>query len=370
MEFPKIPPMQIKRQLKMLGKLKSDIVLFGMKEGWFDHMDPHDPLMPTERDITIFHEDGGYHLEVYIAATRPKQREREILELWAAEPPFMGVFEVRENRGIMLGVYNFVDELEYAVSAAKYQMIPRMRPGMCVLSQLAPTPYGYWVWSGGQTLYEPGEEEYAWEVAASLVHAQPSLRFRNPELLRRAREDMLAEHERWVEHFGSSYVRLPSSSELSATFEGFHRALLEEGEQPVSSSLDFGELDMGDVPICVVHHPRSGLMLGPAFVAALELVRDPGLADDSDKQAELDWLFFAQDEVPFGMMQLAEEHPEEFNAALRLVLEDPDFDWARDGELLMREHYPSFDADDYPKLATLDGELVEAYERSRRRGDS
>lgn len=376
MEWPKIPISKLKRQLDRIGTLKQKMVTFGIQEGWFTRIDPlaEDAYMEMD-DIMLGREDLGF-LDDFEALANLTRSEREIVDLWYRDRPFLGIFELRTRRGLMLHAHNLIDELDYPLTGSAYEVVGKLPVPSFIATRIAPTPYGYWVMSGAQQLLGD-REEAAYEVAAMLSFRLPRLRLRNPALRQQAIEIIRENHEAWLGCFGVPYV-IGGVAEVEAAMQTFRREMVrikaeERGEDPVEvgdAALmpDLEEEFDAEHQMGIVHHPVVGFMVGQHVPRVLELVRDPGLAEDPDKLDEMGSYFLEQEDgPPFGLMIMADEHPQEFTTALRLVLDDPSFDWERDGEALMREHYEEFDEECYPRTIPLDGKLLQGFERSQAR---
>jgi len=239
-----------------------------------------------------------------------------------------------------------------------------------------------WLLSGPQRPLPPGRRSrtLALELAAGLAQHDPRLLFRHPELLEKAWQQERAHHEVFVERFGGPEALL-TGDRLQEAMDGLLAAQQEaaatasgktpwqiaaEKGRPLTTSFPLPDALLEAEDVGVLSDPTWGLGLYLRYGELRAVFADPARLEDPEaRHLVLGYLHSPQiDPLPF--LQLARAFPDGASAVLARVLDRPGFDWARDGEELLRERkaaaYPPL-----PSVSPLREELVEALRRLEER---
>lgn len=392
MNWPKIPPRKLKRQLKQIASLKDRLIDFGFQYRHFTDIAPsreavaeRDPFEATARiDEVIFRparrgeEDFLTQFENYSSEYR--SADKKLLDVWRARRPFPTMLRFEERRGLMVRATNLVDDLEYAVASQQVGTLRAYDIPCYVVTDIAPTPDGYFVLTGPQREVSLDKETLAYGWAAILIQREPGLQLRNPDLRAQAEAAVAQDAATWREVFGASYIT-GRPEEVAEDLKRFGRALddrdLTDAEREARGDVDDAasrfSLEMLDeyapsTHIGVIHTADVGVISGPLVPAFLDLVLDPTSVERDDTREELRFHFFEQARTPYHLLALGADHPDAFTRVVRALIDAPDFEWTSDGEDLLRQHYPDFDQDRFPRYAILSDKMQQAYAEAQERG--
>ena len=305
------------------------------------------------------------------------ERDREILLGW--KEPVLGVFEVQERRPDHLVCENLVDELCYCVrSNMGASFLDQVPVGSLSMGRLVPLDEG-WLLSGDQAFVSPeaGVRDALLETAAQLAHGQPGLLFRNPALLERAWEIQRKDYARFVAHFGSDEVVL-SGAELQAAMDGLlaanvERVAAEEGltvEEMAAQdgvaparSMVLPDALLASEDVGVLHDETWSLGFYDHYSLFRAAFADGGAGAEDEEAAEVVFGYLESPTIdPLPFLRVAGEDPAAASWVLGRLLDRPDFDWARDGEDLLRAYKGSW-YPPRPRNSPMSREMLQALAR-------
>lgn len=297
--------------------------------------------------------DGQTLIQHFVAA-HPELPERERAMLLGWQDVVEGIFEVKRREGGALIAVNLVDELTYRVrSNMGPAALAPMRPGSFLITRLVPVD-DEWLLSGYSQTLPASSRRKVGEITEKLALQRPALAFRNPQKLKQAWELQRRERQDFIAFFGSDLVVIPGQ-ELQARLEAYHRFrmydLRDEQEQSLAER---AEKEYGVVPeippmelaadlveretVGVIFDEVEGLNFFPDFGTVEEAFAAPQLAlDERHREAVLGYLE-SSGISPLPLRRLGERNPEHASQVFRQVLPQPDFDWKRDGEALLRRY--------------------------------
>ncbi len=293
------------------------------------------------------YDDGQSIHDRFVARGRLPRAEREILLGW--KESFLGVFRIDAIEDGVVESFNEVDELTYRFVSNVPSMVDMLRPGdQWLLGRLARLRDA-WQVSGSGRLIE--EEPAALFLAANFRTQRPALAFRNPEILEAARDMEARAHEAFVDAHGEPFV-VGSPDEMLRLWRRHladqRERALEESQaaeppfEPESVHFPPGLLEVESVGL--LHDREEGLMM---LANAADVVSY--LEGDGDDAYVFDALLEAGTVSPAWFRYFAERWPSRLEDALRTILGDDTFEWARDGEALLEAHKPDwFDGPVYP----------------------
>jgi hypothetical protein len=301
--------------------------------------------------------DGRTIVECFVAA-RPDLPERERAMLLGWRDVLEGIFEVLEQDGEALIVLNLVDELTYRVRSnmgpAVFAQMPRRS---FLIARLVPIE-DEWLISGMTSVLSADRRAEVQELAAQTAMSHPALVFRNPDKLAKAWELQREDRGHFMAFFGSDFLVLPGP-ELAERMQGywaFHnrevrkraaRSAAEGAEQEVNIGLPVPDFDLPDhlrgaPTVAVIYDETEGLNFFANFGPVQEVFADPELAADQEHRRALLGYLKDPSVSPLPFRRLAEQDPERASRVFQQALRQPDFEWPRDGEALLRRHKASF----------------------------
>ncbi|MCG2624287.1 hypothetical protein LVY72_20565 [Arthrobacter sp. I2-34] len=299
--------------------------------------------------------------------------ERTLLEDWR-DRHVLGVFETLSRTADKMVLRNLQDELDYTVySTMGAEAIKGMRKGGFIFTRIVPVG-GVWTLSGTSRLFAPEERKAAGRLLAEVCYAYPAGAFRNPAKLEQARRMTADYHRIFVSLFGGPVIT-GTGRETQERFNRFLAACTAEalaklpgkgGKMPVPATVELPEEILHHDDVAFRHHPVRGTsILRNYSAAAAAHARPPATPDDGVAAVR----HYLEDPGVSGdvLRELAAAHPDTVDALYRLVLEDPDFIWERDGEEMLRRHKPAnLWEPDMPDITILPGLAEEfAHEAGR-----
>ncbi|NVM95810.1 hypothetical protein [Arthrobacter wenxiniae] len=299
--------------------------------------------------------------------------DRAVYEDWR-DRNVLGAFRIVSNHRMWMVLHNLIDELDYqAHPTAGLEQLPHVKPGGYVVTRLVPVG-GIWTVSGNLRFFGANDLPQVRRFAASLLRRMPQLAFRNPEKLENARDTVRKHHDIFVRLFGGNVLR-GTGAEAVAAYRRFLDACGSELARPDTDPATIrtgAQLapDSGIPPeilesadVALFHHPVKSISFLLHYGELEDAHRFPP-RDTHDAGAVRG---FVEDSTTpaYVLQELASRFPGTVNATYRVALSQPDFDWDRDGEALLRRHKPdSFREQDVPAISTVPALLVEEYRKS------
>jgi hypothetical protein len=293
--------------------------------------------------------------------------ERELLLGW--RDVVEGIFEVECHDGDALVVENLIDELTYRVHSNMGPSVFRpLKPGSFMIGRLVPVG-AEWLISGNLARYAKSDRAAIYHTACEMTMKHPERAFRNPDKLARAQQQQRTHHDQFVQFFGADFVVIPGAqlTERMRSFYTFCREqrvaeLVASGTQPKNLRFHFtgypADLVASDA-VAVTHDVIEGLGLYAEFRLIEEAFADPSLLCHPDYRRRVrDYL--DDDTVPPLLFErMAKCDPERTNQVFRKLLGRKHFDWAINGEKLMRRRKPDyFDQPRLPRVVPLSDKLA------------
>jgi hypothetical protein len=218
-----------------------------------------------------------------------------------------------------------------------------------------------WVLSGGQRVIPRQQKRLAFGMAAEFAQGQPSLYFRNPKNLEKARALDRKQCVRFVEMFSAHWI-VGAPDEVERRWREFITR-----EQPNPEAVR----RLAETPVLPRHvrraktagliaDPEEGIYFLADFGVFLDALHDPRTAvKRATRKVVLGYL--EEDSISPAVFDLvARTRPGPLNAMLAVALERPGFEWSRDRETLLAERNPEFlTAQRYPTSLPLSAELVD-----------
>jgi hypothetical protein len=321
---------------------------------------------------------------------------RSLLEIFADEHPALsavdrkmllgwqdsveGIFEVRRREVDALLAHNLIDDLTYRVRAnAGPTVFNRAQRGSFLIGRILPIA-DEWLVSGVQTILPRQDRDVVYGAAADLAQHSPELAFRNPEKLEQAWRLQREQRAAFLAFFGRDRVVVPGSK-AAAELDAFLRYQQtqvrgEDGltavERAQRSGTTVAELPKSSLPesitsaatVGLVCDEVDGLLFLPEFDVLEETFAQPELmVDRHHREIAANYL----EEPSFSprvIERLATPDPEQASRVFQQLLNQPNFDWERDGEALLRRVKPTYYARPVlPTIVPLSAELAAAADR-------
>jgi hypothetical protein len=298
--------------------------------------------------------------------------ERRMLLGW--RDVVSGVFEVQRRDGPALILLNLVDELTYRTRSNAGTSVFRQMPKRSFLLTRVVAVGDEWMFSGPTTVMRPADRKLAVQVALELALRSPELVFRNPERLARAWELQRLERQRFIAFFGSDLVVVPgdeAQQRIDAFYAFCREQILREkpearpraSETPVPTMALPPEVVEAET-VAFIYDEDDGLEIVVEFGLVEEAFADPELLRRHGRYRDHVLGYLHDDSVvPMVFRRLADRDRGKASDVFRRVLKRPRFDWARDGEKLLRSAKPDYFAQPrLPKITPV-GERLAAYAR-------
>jgi hypothetical protein len=290
--------------------------------------------------------NGRTILEQFIDAHAELSRqEREMLLGW--RDVVQGPFEVQRRDGPALIVVNLVDDLTYRVRSNMGPSVFRQMPRRSFLiTRLVPLGEE-WMLSGPTSVLRPAERDIAYHLAFEMSLRTPEAVYRNPEKLAKAWEIQRTDRQRFIGFFGADLVVVPGDQAQERLHE-FHESCRDEVLRTTPEAARHGgggaAAPVVELPLDLVESETVALIYdeedGLGFYAEFGLVEaafaDPDLVRRR-RYREHVLSYLHDDSVePMVLRRLADRDPDKASVLFRRLLKRPRFDWARDGEELLR----------------------------------
>jgi hypothetical protein len=293
--------------------------------------------------------------------------ERELLLGW--RDVVEGIFEVQRRDGDALVVENLIDELTYRMHSNMGPSVFRpLEYGGFLIGRLVPVG-SEWLISGNFACYPKSDRAAIGRIACEIAMRHPKRAFRNPDKLARAQQLQSTEHDRFVQFFGADFVVIPGGqlTERMRSFYTFCREqtvaeLAASGKQPKHRPFqgpDYpGDLVASEA-VAVTHDEIEGLGLYAEFGMIEEAFADPSLLRHPDYRRRVRDYLDDPTVPPLLFERMAARDPQRTSQVFCKLLGRKHFDWAIDGEKLMRRRKPDyFDQPRLPCVVPLSDKLA------------
>jgi hypothetical protein len=313
--------------------------------------------------------NGRTVLEQFVDA-RPdlSPEDRELLLGWG--DVVTGPFEVQRRDGDALILVNLVDDLTYRVRATAGTRVFRRTPKRSFLLTRLVRVGDEWTFSGPTSVLRPAERDLAYRLALDISLQAPEAVFRNPERLARAWELQRAERQRFIRFFGGDLVVVPGreAQRRIDEFAAFSReellketATSEAGAPPVPRMKLPPELVQAET-VAFMFDEEDGLGFWPELGLVEEAFAEPKLVRHRRYRDHV--RSFLEDDVPpMVVRRLAARDPDKASELFRRLLHREGFDWARDGEELLRSAKPDYYTKPHLPQVTPVSDRLAAYAR-------
>lgn len=295
---------------------------------------------------------SGMTVVEQFVASRPDlpYHERELLLGW--RDVVEGIFEVQSRDDDALVVENLIDELTYRVySNMGPSVFQPLEHGGFMIGRIVPVG-PEWLMSGNFTVHPKNDRALIHRIACEISMRYPKRAFRNPDKLARAQQLQRTEHDRFVRFFGADVVVIPGArlTERMRSFYTFCREqvvaeLAASGKKPKRAPFhgaDYpAELVASDA-VAVAHYEVEGMGLYANFGMIEEAFADPSLLRHPDYRRRVRDYLDDPTVPPLLFDRMAARDPERTNQVFRKLLGRKHFDWAIDGETLMRRRKPDY----------------------------
>lgn len=319
--------------------------------------------------------NGRTVVEQFVEARRDlSPQEREMLLGW--RDVVSGVFEVQRRDGSALILVNLVDDLTYRTRATAGTSVFRRMPKRSFLLTRLVAVGDEWMFSGPTTvLRRPDERAVAGQLALEMSARAPEAAFRNPEKLARGWELQRAERERFIRFFGADLVVLPGDQAQRRLdeYEAFSRGEIVRNNPDAARRASRTPAPVMELPaelldaetVAFVYDEDDGLGFYAEFALVEQAFADPDLVRRRRHREQV--LSYLHDDSiePMVLRRLAARDPDRASELFRRLLKKPRFDWARDGEKLLRSAKAEYFGRPRLPQVTPVGERLAAYARLR-----
>jgi hypothetical protein len=272
------------------------------------------------------------------------RQEREMLLGW--RDVVQGPFEVQRRDGPALIVVNLVDDLTYRVRSNMGTSVFRRMPRRSFLiTRLVPVGEE-WMLSGPTSVLRPAERDVAYRLAFEMSLRTPEAVYRNPEKLAKAWEIQRADRQRFIGFFGADLVVVPGdrAQERLNAFHEFSRdevlrttpGAARRGGGAAAPVVELPPDLVESETVALIYDEEDGLGFYAEFGLVEAAFADPDLVRRRRYREQV--LSYLHDDSvePMVLRRLADRDPDKASVLFRRLLKRPRFDWARDGEELLR----------------------------------
>ncbi|MGK2880913.1 MAG: hypothetical protein ACSLE6_09030 [Mycobacterium sp.] len=296
------------------------------------------------------------------------EQDRELLLGW--RDVVEGIFEVQRRDGDALVVVNLIDELVYRVHSNMGPTVFRpLQPGGFMIGRLVPVG-PEWLTSGNFVCHRKRDRAAIHRVACEIAMRYPQRVFRNPDKLARAQQLQKAHHDQFVTFFGADFVVIPGA-QLTERMRSFYMFCREQtvaeptqaGSQPTDLPF-WAPVYPADVvaseEVAVTHDEIEGLGIYAEFGMVNEAFADPSLLRHPDYRRRVRDYLDDPTVSPLLFARMAARDLACTNQVFRKLLVRNNFDWAIDGEKLMRRRKPDyFDHAPLPRVVPVSEKLAQ-----------
>lgn len=278
--------------------------------------------------------------------------EQEFLRGWRHVRE--GIFEVTGRDGDALLADNLIDELPYRIHAnVGPPVFNRMPTGSFLVTRIVPVATD-WLLSGSPAILGIDQEADVLSLAARLVTERRDLVYLNPDKLARGWEIQHAQHQAFVEHFGTDEI-MTDPDRLTETMRGYWTRL---GNSALADNLDTSWIHDSVETIGIIYDQTAGLGYYADYALACDAFADPDLVRQR-RYRETIKAYLDDDEVdPVPLVRLAARYPDNASRVLRLALGKPAFRWATDGEALLRTKKAAWYSNEHLPHVTVMGDRL------------
>jgi hypothetical protein len=296
-------------------------------------------------------------------------QDRQLLLGW--RDVVSGVFEVQRRDGPALILVNLVDDLTYRTRATAGPSVFRQMPRRSFLLTRLVAVGDEWMFSGPTSVLRPAERDAAVRLAFEMSLRAPEAVYRNPERLARAWELQRAERERFIRFFGTDLVVVPGNRAQRRLdeFAAFSREEILREHPEAARRVSGTPAPQMELPpelvdaetVAFLYDEDDGLRFYAEFGLVEEAFADPDLVRRRRYREQV--LSYLHDDsvAPTVLRRLADRDPGKASVLFRRLLKRPRFDWARDGEKLLRSVKPDHFAHPPLPQVTPVGERLAAY---------
>lgn len=294
------------------------------------------------------------------------EHERELLLGW--RNVVEGIFEVQGRDGDALVVENLVDELTYRVYSNMGPSVFRpLKRGGFMIGRLVPVG-PEWLISGVFACCPKRDRAAIHRVAYEMTMRHPERAFRNLDKLARAQQLQKTHHDRFLRFFGADFIVIPGAqlTERMRSFYTFCRdqavaELAASGNQPKDLPFHHSDYPAGLVAsdsVAVTHDEVEGMGVYAEFGMIEEAFDDPTLLRHPDYRRRVRDYLDDPTVSPLLFVRMAARDPERTNLVFRKLLGRKHFDWAIDGERLMRRRKSHhFEQPHLPRIVPISDRL-------------
>jgi hypothetical protein len=318
--------------------------------------------------MTFKFPDGATLIDRFLGTRKElDEADRRLLESW--RDSFESVFEVADKDGGRVTLLNLLDDQRYvAYAPTGAEGLRTVSEGDFVLVRLAPLTIGDWTISGLLSGAPKSDQKRMVKIALQLASTAPGSAFRNPELLKRSRDAMRRDRERFLGFFGSDEV-IMETKEAENRINAYRlhakkaaRAESALSDAPASYFARFAlprSIQWSDT-IGVIYDENAGMEYAVDYGKARELFANPKLASDKAYARLLQAYLKDESVSPMPITRLATSNPETADEVFRTVLSRPDFTWSADGETLLHKYKGwYYEKERHPSLTVVGDRLRE-----------
>ncbi len=293
-------------------------------------------------------------IDAFLAETKAlTASERDLVVGW--KNALIGVFEVKAREGRLLLARNLVDDLEFwlLVTSDAPAVLARLAPGVFVFSRVVPVGK-LWMLSGIQSLMTAQEETVACRLSIQIAFSNPSLFFRNPLNLEKARHLTRETFDAFVARYHRTWLSgTPDAvrSEVDAFYASRMKGPIagEPGQPSMGlrpAAFTLPEPLLRQTSISFFVHPSAGTVLFGHTERLIEAFDRPdraGLSPYSDELRQ----FLSEAGVAGcrAIEGIGAWSPTRASAIFREFTGRRDFDWGRDGSSFLRSFTPELASD-------------------------
>jgi len=268
------------------------------------------------------------------------------------------LFEVERLDEDVLVAINLIDDLTYRIhSNMGIGTFASMPPGSFLIVRLVPV-LDEWLISGSVATFPAEVAEVIRPLAVERGLQDPEAVFRNPLLLERGWELQREDRAAFLEFFGTDFVVL-TGAECESRIKEFRRGRMSDSAIAEWDTLNLAEQES----VGMIYDEVEGLGLFNDFRRFQQVFEEPSLVVDP-YYAEIVEIYLTDETVSLApFRRCAEMWPDEADQVFALILEEPSFSWARDGEALLRSAKPEqFDRPLRPRFVPVGSRLSERLE--------
>lgn len=298
--------------------------------------------------------------------------EREMVLGW--RDVVQGPFEVQRRDGHALIAVNLVDELTYRICSNAGTSVFRRMPRRSFLITRIVAVGDEWMLSGPTSVLRATERDVALQLALEISLRTPEAVYRNPEKLATAWQIQRENRDRFVRFFGDDLVVVPGS-EAQQRLDDYWAFCRDEvsGGDPAPGDVRDGPAVSVELPpemvesetVALIYDEVDGLGFYAEFGLVAEAFADPGLLRRRRHQETVLSYLYDDSVEPMVLRRLADRDPDKASVVFGRLLKKPRFDWAADGEQLLRDCKPGYlNTPVRPKVSPVSERLAD-YARRR-----